>query len=131
MTVTNNWNDFGHREIADAKELLSHIKSIDSYGKVEVQFNTMSGCVFLVDEDYKVWMMNGDGIEEWHNCPECGHEGFLEDMEHDGNFGCFQHQQAIGVTEECDKHYEEYLPSEGCPDCKELPTLVKINKSEA
>jgi hypothetical protein len=131
MTVTNNWNDFGHREIADAKELLSHIKSIDSYGKVEVQFNTMSGCVFLVDEDYKVWMMNGDGIEEWHNCPECGHEGFLEDMEHDGNFGCFQHQQAIGVTEECDKHYEEYLPSDGCPDCKKLPTLVKINKSEA
>ena len=21
MTVTSNWNDFGHREIADAKEL--------------------------------------------------------------------------------------------------------------
>ena len=104
MTVTSNWNDFGHREIADAKELLSHIKSIDSYGKVEVQFNTMSGYVFLVDEDYRVWMMNGETIEEWYNCPECGHEGFKEDMEHSGNNGCYEYQKSIGLTEECEEH---------------------------
>ena len=80
--VTNNWSDFGLVEIEEAKELLSHIKEIDSYGKVEIQFNRNSGYVFLCDDDYNVWMMNGEDIEQWFSCPYCGHEGFLEDMEH-------------------------------------------------
>jgi len=99
--VTSNWNDFGHREIGMAKELLSHIKEIDAYGKVEVQFNTHSGCVFLVDEDYRCWMMNGDQIEEWFNCPYCGHEGFKEDMDHDPeNQDCTDYLKQIGVIDE-------------------------------
>lgn len=82
--VTTDWNNFGYREIELAKELLSHIKEItDSYGKVDVAFNTHSGYVFLTDEEYRVWMLNGDKLEEWYYCPYCGHEGFLEDMEHD------------------------------------------------
>ncbi|MBE9593293.1 MAG: hypothetical protein IMF19_07410 [Proteobacteria bacterium] len=81
--VTSDWGKFGTREIEEAKELLSHIKEIESYGKVEVCFNTHSGYVFLSDENYKVWMMNGDKIEEWYSCPYCGHEGFLGDMEHE------------------------------------------------
>jgi hypothetical protein len=81
--ITSDWSQFGYREIEEAKELLSHIKEINTEGKVEVFFNTHSGYVFLSDGDYRVWMMNGDTIEEWYSCPECGHEGFLEDMEHE------------------------------------------------
>lgn len=82
MSVTENWADFGDIEIEEAKELLSHIKEIDSYGQVKVMFNTQSGYVFLCDEDYNVWLMNGDKIERWFSCPECGHEGFKEEMQH-------------------------------------------------
>ena len=91
----------------------------------------MSGNVFLVDEDYRVWMMNGETIEEWYYCPECGHEGFKEDMEHSGNNGCYDYQKSIGLTEECEEHYTEFLPSEGCEDCNELKdegiTFTRVN----
>ena len=33
--VTKDWGKFGYREIEEAKELLSHIKEIDSYSKIE------------------------------------------------------------------------------------------------
>ena len=81
--VTSDWSQFGYREIEEAKELLSHIKEIDSEGEVKIFFNTHSGSVFLSDDTFRVWMMNGDTIEEWYSCPCCGHEGFLEDMEHE------------------------------------------------
>lgn len=98
--VTSDWSRFGYREIEEAKELLSHIKEIDSYGKVEVMFNTHSGCVFLEDEDYTVWMMNGDEIEEWYHCSYCGHEGFLEDMKHEPeNEECNEYMQSLGIWE--------------------------------
>ena len=95
--VTSDWSKFGDTEIEEAKELLSHIKEIDSYGKVEVLLNTHSGYVFLSDEDYKTWMMNDEKIEEWYSCPECGHEGFLEDMMHAGNGECLRYQEEIGA----------------------------------
>ena len=99
--VTSDWSDFGHREIEMAKELLSHIKEIDSYGKVEVMFNFNSGYVFLCDADYKVWMMNGDKLEQWFTCPICGHEGFKEDMEHaEDDEECTEYLKEIGVIEE-------------------------------
>ena len=97
--ITSDWSKFGYQEIEEAKELLSHIKEIASYGKVEVFFNTHSGYVFLSDEGDKVWMMNGDKIEEWYSCPECGHEGFLEDMMHAGNGECQKYQEEIGIIE--------------------------------
>ncbi len=42
--------------------------------------NTHSGCVFLSDEDFNVAMVNGDTLEQFHSCPECGGEGFAEDL---------------------------------------------------
>lgn len=45
--------------------------------------NQNSGYVFLTNEDYDVAMMNGDTLEKWHTCFNCGHEGFTEDFEHD------------------------------------------------
>jgi|TARA_Y100000310_G_scaffold74620_1_gene70841 wobble nucleotide-excising tRNase len=80
MNNTQNWSEFGYREIEMAKELLSHIKEIDSYGCVKVEFNQHSGNVFLVDDDYNCWLMNGDEIEKWIYCPECGHEAFVTEF---------------------------------------------------
>jgi len=80
--VTSDWNRFGNIEIEEARILLKHIGDIDSYGKPEIMFNTESGCVFITDEDYNVWMMNGEEIERFYSCPICGHEGFAEDMIH-------------------------------------------------
>ena len=98
--VTSDWSKFGYREIEEAKELLSHIKEIESYGKVEVFFNTHSGCVFLSDEEYEVWMMNGDKIEKWFSCPYCGYEGFLEDMRHEPeDEECTRYMEEIGIFE--------------------------------
>lgn len=78
--VTENWDEFGFIEIEEAKELLSHIKEIDSYGQVKVMFNKNSGYVFLCDSDYRVWMMNEGNIEEVFSCPYCGNEGFKKDL---------------------------------------------------
>lgn len=78
---TQDWSKFGYREIEEAKELLSHIREINSQGKVSVEFNPNSGNVFLVDEDYNVWMMTSENkIEKWFNCPYCGYEGFKDDL---------------------------------------------------
>jgi len=99
--ITKDWSKFGSREIEMAKELLSHIKEIDAYGQIEVFFNTHSGCVFLSDADYRTWMMNGDKIEEWFNCPYCGHEGFKEDMDHEPESQeCTDYLKQIGVIED-------------------------------
>ncbi len=99
--VTNDWSKFGYIELEEAKNLLSHIKEIDSFGKVEVFFNMNSGYVFLTDEDYRVWMMSDENtIEEWFNCPYCGHEGFKCDMEHEfENKDCEDYLISIGVIE--------------------------------
>lgn len=44
-------------------------------------------------------MMNDENLEEWYNCPICGHEGFLEDMEHDHSKDCLEYLDDIGYTE--------------------------------
>jgi len=96
--ITKDWSKFGNIEIEEAKKLLSHIKEIDSYGKIEVCFNTQSGHVFLCDEEYRVWMMNDGKIKEWFSCPYCGHEGFLENMEHAAkDKECTEYMKQIGV----------------------------------
>lgn len=102
--VTDDWSKFGYREIEMAKELLSHIKEIDSYGKVTVYFNTESGYVFLSDEEWRTWMMNGEKIEEWFSCPYCGHEGFKDEVEHEPqDEECTRYLREIGVLEEEEK----------------------------
>ena len=46
---------------------------------VKPMFNKNSGYVFLTNNEYEVAMMNGDKLEQWFNCFNCGHEGFKED----------------------------------------------------
>lgn len=86
--VTDNLTDFGFRELDMAGDLLKAFKSKKDDTKhfgddgVHVTFNRNSGCVFLSDVDYNVAMMNGERLEDFFSCPQCGHEGFLEEMEH-------------------------------------------------
>lgn len=47
---------------------------------VHLMMNNYSGCVFLTDEDFNLAMMNGNALEQFHSCPECGAEGLEEDM---------------------------------------------------
>lgn len=49
--------------------------------EVRAMMNMDSGNVFLTNEDYQVAMMNGDKLEIWHTCFECGNEGFAEDIQ--------------------------------------------------
>ena len=96
--VTKDWSKFGNIEIEEAKILLSNITKIDCSNLPEVWFNTQSGYVFLSDEDYRVWMMNGREIEEFYSCPQCGHEGFLDEMLHGvDDSECLRYLKEIGA----------------------------------
>ena len=83
MHTTTDLSDFGFCELQMAAELLSaYCKSQPEFlgDGIQVMLNTHSGYVFLTDEDFNVAMMNGDVLEEFHSCPDCGAEGFAEDM---------------------------------------------------
>jgi len=85
---TRDLASFGYRELALAGELLKTLKTKNDKTKflshpLSIEFNPNSGNVFLVDDDCNVAMMNGEYLEDFFSCPICGHEGFLEDMEHD------------------------------------------------
>jgi DNA-directed RNA polymerase subunit RPC12/RpoP len=98
-TTTTDLSKFGHRERAMAEELLHEWNKgnlpEDFYDdEVTIMMNTYSGNVFLTNSEFQVAMMNGDTLEMWYYCGECGQEGFLEDFPE---------------TEECD-----------CEGCKEI-----------
>ena len=82
--VTTDLRDFGYRELAMARDLL---KAYCEFGntdylndKVQIAFNTHSGYVFLVDEDYNVAMECDGQLLDWFVTPYEGHEGFLENL---------------------------------------------------
>jgi hypothetical protein len=45
----------------------------------------------------QVAMMNGDKLESFYSCPQCGHEGFKDEMEHEGNKDCQEYLESIGI----------------------------------
>ena len=81
-----NLADFGSRE----RKLLLHLLTawdsqglpddFDSKG-VYPMMNKDSGCVFLTNENFDCAMMDGDKLESWYTCSNCGHEGFAEDCQ--------------------------------------------------
>lgn len=86
--TTTNLGDFGWRELKIARDLLD--KMIEEglpdefYDEgVEIMFNRHSGKVFLVNEEFQVAMLNGDELEMFYSCPECGAEGFADEIEWD------------------------------------------------
>lgn len=99
--VTVDLGAFGSRELRMAAEILTAFcKDRANLGDgVTLNFNRHSGCVFLADEDFNTAMMNGDRLEAWYSCPECGEEGFLEDVNHgDGNEACEDWCEEVGAA---------------------------------
>lgn len=100
--TTTNLADFGYREKRMAAELLNAMCNglPDDFAddQVTVMMNTNSGNVFLTNSNCDVAMMNGDKLESFYSCPQCGHEGFKEDMPHKGNAECRRYLKDIGVT---------------------------------
>jgi len=104
MSTTTDLSQFGYRERKMAAELLTASveqgfpDDFDDDG-VTVMMNMHSGNVFLTNADYQVAMLNGDKLESFYSCPQCGHEGFAEDMAHDAdNAECQRYLQDIGVV---------------------------------
>lgn len=64
-----------------AELLTAYVENTDILGDgTTIAMNRDSGYVFLTDEDYRVVMMNGNKLEEFFSCGECGHEGFREEF---------------------------------------------------
>ena len=101
MNNTQNLGEFGYMELSEAGTLLNAYvdnPNVLEGSNINVEFNPNSGSVFLVDEDYNVAMMNGDNLELFYSCPICGHEGFLEDMEHgEDDEECQEYLNEIGI----------------------------------
>ncbi len=98
---TRDLSKFGYREIQIAAELLNkYCDNPEILGDdVTIEFNPNSGNVFLVDEEFRVAMLNGNNLEEFFTCPYCGHEGFKEDMNHEPeDEECIEYLKQIGVV---------------------------------
>ena len=98
--TTTDLSKFGYREREMAEELLRAWRKQglpDDFddNEVTIMMNMQSGCVFLANYDYQTAMMNDDNLESFYSCPGCGHEGFLEEMEHEPK------------SEECLQYLEE------------------------
>ena len=102
---TQNLADFGAIEREEAGTLLKTLGSSNDDTKhfgnngVAVEFNPMSGCVFLVDEDCNVAMMNGHQLEDFHTCFNCGGEGLASDFRDDnsGSECCQEYADELGL----------------------------------
>jgi len=105
MANTRDLSKFGYVELSEAAKLLvaycdpqQHTDFLDE--DIAIEFNPNSGSVFLVDQDYNVGMMNGENLEQWINCPECGTEGFLDEMIEEGQDCCIEYLKESGLIEE-------------------------------
>ena len=101
--TTTDLSKFGRIELDMIIELLQAWKEQDlpddfDDDGITIMFNTHSGCVFLTNTEYQVAMMNGEKLERWYNCPNCGHEGFKEDMKHEPEDNdCTRYMQELGI----------------------------------
>ena len=97
--VTTDLAQFGYREKKLAGELLAAMyKGLpDDFddSEVTVAMNRNSGFVFLTNAEYQVAMLNDGKLESFYSCPECGHEGFKDEMKHDGNKECRRYVREI------------------------------------
>lgn len=78
---TRYLNGFGWRELDLATDILNAMKEDglpDNFedDEVQLEFNPNSGNVFLVNAEFQSAMMNGDTLEIFYQCGNCGAEGF-------------------------------------------------------
>lgn len=91
--TTTDLSKFGYKEWLLARELIDAM--IDQgfpedfeNNEVTIMFNRNSGHVFLTNADYQVAMINGNDLESWYTCFNCGHEGFKKDCQLDHENDC-------------------------------------------
>lgn len=107
--TTTDLAKFGWRERKMAADLLQAMCSQGlpedfNDDEVTIMMNMNSGNVFLTNADFQVAMMNGDKLESFYTCPQCGHEGFAEDMKHgEDDEECQRYLRDIGVVEDSDE----------------------------
>jgi hypothetical protein len=83
--TTTDLSHFGYRELHLAKDLL---QALEDQGLPEdfnddgltIMMNTNSGNVFFTNEDFQVAMVNGDKLKSFYSCPNCGNEGFADEI---------------------------------------------------
>jgi len=84
-STTTDLAKFGYRERKMARELL---QASEDQGfpedfnddEVTIMMNFNSGNVFFTNSDCQVAMMNGDKLESFYSCPNCGNEGFADEV---------------------------------------------------
>jgi len=110
-----SFEGWGYRELDIAAKLL------DAYsdrpgdsgieGDLKLGFNLDSGSVFLFDDDGNTAAMNGDKLEPWYSCPECGHEGFKDDMAHvPDSTECSDYLRQIGIGDDDEPATDDEAP---------------------
>ena len=87
MTTTTDLSKFGYREWKLLRELIDAkldqgLPNDFESNEVVPMFNMNSGYVFLTNSECQVAMMNGNKLESFYSCPECGHEGFKDEIDH-------------------------------------------------
>lgn len=100
MTTTTDLAKFGARERWMLVEILQAwreqgLPTDFEDHEVVPMMNINSGYVFLTNSQYQIAMMNGGKLESFYSCTQCGHEGFLEDMEHSDRAGCTEYLRDI------------------------------------
>jgi hypothetical protein len=90
--TTTDFSQFGSRERGMARELLEAWETQGlpedfNEDEVVIMMNKNSGNVFLTNSDYQVAMMNGDTLESFYSCPNCGNEGFNDEYPFTENDG--------------------------------------------
>ncbi len=102
--TTTDLAEFGARERRIAENLLEawRVQGLPEGfvdDEVTIMMNKNSGFVFLTNSDFQVAMLNVGKLEIFYSCPECGHEGFKEEMAHnlDGKNGCRDYLRSIGA----------------------------------
>ena len=86
---TQDLSKLGYREIDLLADLLKAYSDAEWNSKddelgdeVKWEYNPNSDNLFLVDEYYRVAMINDDGkLENWLNCGNCGKEGFRSEVD--------------------------------------------------
>ncbi len=104
--TTTDFSKFGSRERKMAEALLRASREQGfpedfEDNETTIMMNMNSGYVFFTNSEFQVAMMNGDKLESFYSCPECGHEGFKDEMEHgEDDPECQRFLKNIGVTTE-------------------------------
>ena len=101
--ITMELKDFGYRELKEIAKILIEItrggmalpEDFED-DDLTINFNTNSGYVFLSNSNYEVAMLLDGKLESFYSCPECGEEGFFQDIkDHSDEENCKEYIKNI------------------------------------